>query len=813
MPLLTVKASLGDRGLPRRVSFPQAHQVEWQHLPRPLPQLAQSFALQPGSFRIAYRDDDNDSIELCTTSDLSEAIDYFSPSSSSSSCDASEPHRITLKLVLLVDYSGPALSDAGSSVYSLSSREGRSSSRGSMVESSSGYGDGSWASSSAPGGRTRSGGTSWSERLSLTLGLRSAPSTEEGRGGSDADDDDEYDWDRRTISSVVASVPSSRPPSRPPLAGPSQWPSDDDQWPARRQHSPYTAYNPVYPPPPHPYAYPRAFHPSDGPSPPPPFPPWPYAGYPYPLPPPPPPPPPAAPYSAPPILSSTSPGRPHSAPSLSVSSSSISTHARRTPDLIGDTSSNYTVTSSSSSAAASARTSTDTDADAGGSGSGSGGSESDSSSAWTWARPMGEQPTFEEESEPSSGRPRVGDLCGGCGKEVEEGEEQWICEDCEREEGREPSRTRYTLCGECVKEGKGEEHARDEEKKLSSVNLATPSSSQYHRFIKFDGAASPSPTSSSPLLESPPDPRPRSITSGSGSSALGHGGIACISCRKEIVGPRYTCAVCSDVDFCSTCERLPLSLTSGPTFSTTHTPSHILLKLPSSSSSSSVSSSSLRSARDRARTIATSTSSQEGQQPWSREAWEEWYRSLPMPPFYPPLPVQHYSHPFHTHGHPDPHHHSYHHPLHHPRHHHPHHSPPLHTAFSPPPAAASLPPKPSFGRLHFGGGHGVSCRACGKVVPGAEDRWVCANCPTMPSWDLVICDACVQPIRGAWLRCCHCADSFDICSQCLPRASSTHPPSHVFVKLVRKVDLELLREVSGLRSGRPRALLEFRVYD
>ncbi|GAA5987315.1 hypothetical protein JCM10908_001905 [Rhodotorula pacifica] len=96
---------------PRRVSFPDPAL------------LANAFALQPGSFRLAYRDDDNDLIELATAADLHECIDFFSFGgsnasssafpSTSASLAAVPAASITLRIEILVEYDGPALSEAG----------------------------------------------------------------------------------------------------------------------------------------------------------------------------------------------------------------------------------------------------------------------------------------------------------------------------------------------------------------------------------------------------------------------------------------------------------------------------------------------------------------------------------------------------------------------------------------------------------------------------------------------------------------------------------------------------------------------------
>ncbi len=39
-----------------------------------------------------------------------------------------------------------------------------------------------------------------------------------------------------------------------------------------------------------------------------------------------------------------------------------------------------------------------------------------------------------------------------------------------------------------------------------------------------------------------------------------------------------------------------------------------------------------------------------------------------------------------------------------------------------------------------------------------------------------ICDIHVGPIQGAWMRCAHCAVSFDVCAEC--EEAADHDPGH-----------------------------------
>ncbi|GAA5960636.1 hypothetical protein JCM8115_001776 [Rhodotorula mucilaginosa] len=102
---------------PRRVSFQDRTLLDREILAG---KLADAFALRPGSFRLAYRDDDNDLIELGTAADLSECIDFFSYGGSSNASSSAVPSSagavaktVTLRIEVIVEYEGPALSEAG----------------------------------------------------------------------------------------------------------------------------------------------------------------------------------------------------------------------------------------------------------------------------------------------------------------------------------------------------------------------------------------------------------------------------------------------------------------------------------------------------------------------------------------------------------------------------------------------------------------------------------------------------------------------------------------------------------------------------
>ena len=87
--------------------------------------MEQGFSLFATPFAITYTDDDGEVTDICTDSDLTEAIRYFSPVHeerpiSSSSSILSGPSltrgKITLRVRISVEYDGPSLSDTSSLV-------------------------------------------------------------------------------------------------------------------------------------------------------------------------------------------------------------------------------------------------------------------------------------------------------------------------------------------------------------------------------------------------------------------------------------------------------------------------------------------------------------------------------------------------------------------------------------------------------------------------------------------------------------------------------------------------------------------------
>ncbi|ORY29144.1 hypothetical protein BCR39DRAFT_532845 [Naematelia encephala] len=73
-----------------------------------------------------------------------------------------------------------------------------------------------------------------------------------------------------------------------------------------------------------------------------------------------------------------------------------------------------------------------------------------------------------------------------------------------------------------------------------------------------------------------------------------------------------------------------------------------------------------------------------------------------------------------------------------------------------------------------------------------------------------LCDIHGDQIRGAWLRCVHCAAGFDICQEA--EMVADHDPTHVFVVFKARVDMAKFRQVADLGSEQSKALITQQVY-
>ncbi|KAF8327205.1 uncharacterized protein EI90DRAFT_2833823, partial [Cantharellus anzutake] len=115
---LTVKCEFN--GKVRRITFHSARNFSFSTLRE---RVEQAFSLSASNFNMTYKDDDGETIELVTDEDLTEAISYFQggedhPSSSGNTTWSGHSGRttrkITLRIVVFVEYDGPSLSDTSS---------------------------------------------------------------------------------------------------------------------------------------------------------------------------------------------------------------------------------------------------------------------------------------------------------------------------------------------------------------------------------------------------------------------------------------------------------------------------------------------------------------------------------------------------------------------------------------------------------------------------------------------------------------------------------------------------------------------------
>ncbi|KAI5477009.1 hypothetical protein MNV49_006967 [Pseudohyphozyma bogoriensis] len=320
-----------------------------------------------------------------------------------------------------------------------------------------------------------------------------------------------------------------------------------------------------------------------------------------------------------------------------------------------------------------------------------------------------------------------------------------------------------------------------------------------------------------------------------------HPGVLCFGCLGDIVGPRYSCASCASFDLCKKCESLEPPITS-PDGRHDHT--HILLKITVP-----VSEDIMDDASDRARVMTRDGSSlrQRRSSPgrrsipqWEAPPYEN--HGIPPPSNYPAysqpqypnqFPVQPLAHP----GSRDEMNNSFHnivcqgcsrliqgvrwicaqcgstptydlcssceqssHLIHNPLHCFLRITRPLQHALPPlsqllpilydPSAPARFESLTSNGSSRSGSSEGLN----DAVVLHQN----------------VICDNCLEAIPGAWMRCCHCANSFDLCVECLNLIE--HDPYHVFAKFTRRIDMSLFRELTKISSQHPQPLLTFGVY-
>nr|XP_031862268.1 uncharacterized protein CI109_002233 [Kwoniella shandongensis]KAA5529340.1 hypothetical protein CI109_002233 [Kwoniella shandongensis] len=308
-----------------------------------------------------------------------------------------------------------------------------------------------------------------------------------------------------------------------------------------------------------------------------------------------------------------------------------------------------------------------------------------------------------------------------------------------------------------------------------------------------------------------------------------HPGAFCHNCLKDIVGPRFHCAVCPSWDLCIQCEGLHTTAIDG----SGHLPDHIMMKIPVPLPSSEIEAVSRR-ARDRwfhqDRGVAVASS----ETPLSRSS------SPTNDTVYAPT------------------------------------APALRDAGTPTPSRINGITTSTRDVLD----HGMRCVNCNEWIMGK--RYQCANCPSNPDgYNLcsicelrsyrihnplhvflkfdrpvhvplissqpilpilyrqpvgkipssalatinprdptsylgyvihkeTLCDVHGDQIRGVWLRCAHCAEGFDICQEAEERAR--HDPKHVFIVFKARVDMAAFRAVADLGATHSKPLLKQQVY-
>ncbi|KAK4700126.1 hypothetical protein P7C70_g6126, partial [Phenoliferia sp. Uapishka_3] len=258
---------------------------------------------------------------------------------------------------------------------------------------------------------------------------------------------------------------------------------------------------------------------------------------------------------------------------------------------------------------------------------------------------------------------------------------------------------------ESVESPSSSRHATQEEMRLAFLRARGVVGSNGERLI-----ANGSDTSPTTAPRPPPKP-------------MKHQGVLCFGCLGDIVGPRYSCAVCPSFDLCTKLEP-PITSPDGR-----HEQSHILLKISVPVQDDWF----IDEASDRARMMTRSRegSSVRRRRSPRREVWSSRpgpsYDQWGPPP--PPLPPSGNYSPY---GPPPP-----------------HYFPTSHRG-GPNPYAVNLTGQQYGGMplqpLALPGSvdqlntlvHQVMCRGCSKVVRGV--RWMCAQCGTSPTFDL--CSFC-----------------------------------------------------------------------
>ncbi|KZP01547.1 hypothetical protein CALVIDRAFT_474143, partial [Calocera viscosa TUFC12733] len=289
------------------------------------------------------------------------------------------------------------------------------------------------------------------------------------------------------------------------------------------------------------------------------------------------------------------------------------------------------------------------------------------------------------------------------------------------------------------------------------------------------------------------------------SDTLDHPGVKCTHCLQDIVGARFHCAICKDVDICANCEAagLPGNLTAPDGG---HDDSHIMIKIPYPLDSAQVEAASKRarnlwsqrdginldiafprqrsnsSSSDSLPTVIGAIRSDEVSKHIICKGCDELIEGVRYQCAHCPSLPESYSlcsmceaRSYDLHD-------------------------PMHAFFKiPRPLDRAInSPFPILPLLYRS-----------PVAAGFESN----QDPRAYLLNLVhlntLCDICVEPIRGEWFRCVYC--SKDLCADC--EENDVHDPTHIFVVFKAPVDMNALKVVTDIANPRnSRPLLPFQVY-
>ncbi|OBZ73842.1 ZZ-type zinc finger-containing protein P35G2.11c [Grifola frondosa] len=108
-------------GSTKRITFASSRNCSYDVLRQ---KVEQAFSLSPNGYTIGYKDDEGETNDITTEAELTDAINFFKPtanddppvSSAASilSVRSLRQSKITLRILVIVDYDGPSLSDTGS---------------------------------------------------------------------------------------------------------------------------------------------------------------------------------------------------------------------------------------------------------------------------------------------------------------------------------------------------------------------------------------------------------------------------------------------------------------------------------------------------------------------------------------------------------------------------------------------------------------------------------------------------------------------------------------------------------------------------